>query len=79
VSCGAGGGFSAAGLRRLTLVVAGLPRVVGREDALVADDEQAVNSAIGVSPMRRHQPWLMLLLAGSLAVEKVRSAADRRA
>src|SRR6266545_395989 len=40
---------------------------------------QAANSAIGVSPMSRHQPRLMSLLAGSLTVEKVRSAAERRA
>ena len=33
----------------------------------------------GVSPMSRHQPRVMLLLAGSLAVEKVRSAPVRRA
>src|ERR1700686_2540085 len=39
----------------------------------------AVNKVIAVRPMRRHQPWLMSLLAGSLAVEKVRSAAVRRA
>src|SRR6266542_3533335 len=39
----------------------------------------AANSAIGVSPMSRHQPRLMSLLAGSLTVEKVRSAAERRA
>ncbi len=40
---------------------------------------QPANSVIGVSPVRRHQPRLMSLLAGSLAVEKVRSAAERRA
>src|ERR1022692_2083680 len=39
---------------------------------------QAANSVIGVSPMRRHQPRLMSLAAGSLAVEKVRSAAEGR-
>ena len=33
----------------------------------------------GVRPMRRHQPRAMLLVAGFLAVEKVRSAPVRRA
>src|SRR5712691_12607228 len=39
----------------------------------------AVNKVIAVRPIRRHQPREMSLLAGSLAVEKVRSAAVRRA
>src|SRR5450755_1067624 len=39
----------------------------------------AVNRVIAVRPVRRHQPREMSLLAGSLAVEKVRSAAVRRA
>jgi len=34
---------------------------------------------IGVRPMSRVQPWAMLLVAGSLVVEKVRSAPVRRA
>jgi hypothetical protein len=33
----------------------------------------------GVRPMRRHQPRLMVLVAGSLAVAKPRSAPVRRA
>ena len=40
---------------------------------------QASQRVSGVRPMRRHQPRAMLLLAGSLAVEKVRSAPVRRA
>ncbi len=32
----------------------------------------AVNKVIAVRLMRRHQPWLMSLVAGSLAVEMVR-------
>ena len=40
---------------------------------------QASQSMSGVRPVSRHQPRAMLLLAGSLAVEKVRSAAVRRA
>jgi hypothetical protein len=40
---------------------------------------QASQRVSGVRPMRRHQPRVMLLLAGSLAVEKVRSAPVRRA
>jgi hypothetical protein len=39
----------------------------------------AVSKVVAVRPMRRHQPREMSLLAGSLAVEKVRSAALRRA
>jgi len=38
-----------------------------------------VNSISGARPMRRHQPRLMSLLAGSLAVAKPRSAPVRRA
>jgi hypothetical protein len=36
-----------------------------------------VNSICGGSPMRRHQPRVMLLVAGSLAVAKPRSAPVR--
>ena len=39
----------------------------------------AVNKVMAVRPMRRHQPRLMSLLAGSLAVAKPRSAPVRRA
>ena len=57
-----------------------LPGVPGVQDPLVADDEQAgVNSMRGARPMRRHQPRLMSLVAGSLAVAKPRSAPVRRA
>ena len=38
-----------------------------------------VNSISGAGPMRRHQPRLMSLVAGSLAVAKPRSAPVRRA
>jgi len=38
----------------------------------------AVKSVSAVSPGRRHQPRVMSLVAGSLAVEKVLSAAVRR-
>src|SRR5580698_3765978 len=40
---------------------------------------QASQSVIGVRPMSWVQPRAMLLLAGSLTVEKVRSAPVRRA
>ena len=40
---------------------------------------QASQSASGVRPVRRHQPRAMLVVAGSLMVEKVRSALVRRA
>src|ERR1035438_4209538 len=40
---------------------------------------QASHSASGVTPVRRHQPRAMLVVAGSLMVEKVRSALVRRA
>src|ERR1700689_5076695 len=40
---------------------------------------QVSQSVTGVSPMSRVQPWAMLLVAGSLVVEKVRSAPVRRA
>jgi hypothetical protein len=40
---------------------------------------QASQSMSGVRPVSRVQPWAMLLLAGSLAVAKVRSAPVRRA
>src|ERR1022692_2374224 len=40
---------------------------------------QATHSASGVTPVRRHQPRAMLVVAGSLMVEKVRSALVRRA
>jgi hypothetical protein len=40
---------------------------------------QAIHRVSGASPVRRHQPRAMLLLAGSLMVEKVRSALVRRA
>ena len=61
--------------------VFGLACVVGVEDPLVAGDDQGggEESVMAVTPVSRHQPRLMLLLAGSLAVEKVRSAAVRRA
>src|SRR5258708_13557790 len=39
---------------------------------------QASHSASGVRPMSRHQPRLMLLLAGSLMVAKVRPEPVRR-
>jgi hypothetical protein len=39
----------------------------------------AVNSISGARPMSRHQPRLMSLVAGSLAVAKPRSAPVRRA
>jgi hypothetical protein len=38
-----------------------------------------VNTISGAGPMRRHQPRLMSLVAGSLAVAKPRSAPVRRA
>jgi len=38
-----------------------------------------VDSISGVRPIRRHQPRLMSLLAGSLVVAKPRSAPVRRA
>ena len=38
----------------------------------------ASQSALGVRPMRRHQPRAMVLPAGSLMVEKPRSALVRR-
>src|SRR5690349_21628513 len=38
-----------------------------------------VNSMRGARPMRRHQPRAMVLVAGSLAVAKPRSAPVRRA
>ena len=77
----AGAGFSGGG-RRGAAVVVGLAGVPGGQDALVADGEQgqASQSVIGVRPMRRVvEPRAMLLVAGSLAVEKVRSAPVRRA
>jgi hypothetical protein len=40
---------------------------------------QASQSVIGVRPVRRHQPRAMLVVAGSLMVEKVRSEPVRRA
>ena len=40
---------------------------------------QASHRAGGVRPIRRHQPRAMLVVAGSLMVEKVRSALVRRA
>jgi len=40
---------------------------------------QVSQSVIGVRPVSRVQPWVMLLVAGSLTVEKVRSAPVRRA
>jgi hypothetical protein len=62
------------------LGVAGLAGGPGGHDPLVADGEQARGEQGDRGrPMRRHQPRLMSLLAGSLAVEKVRSAAVRRA
>ncbi len=55
------------------------PGVPGVEDALVADGEQAGQPQVeGVRPMRRHQPRAMLVVAGSLMVEKVRSEPVRR-
>jgi hypothetical protein len=42
-----------------------LPGVPGVQDALVPDDEQAGDGQReGVRPMRRHQPRLVLLVAG---------------
>src|ERR1022692_901344 len=38
----------------------------------------AIHRASGVTPVRRHQPRAMLVVAGSLMVEKVRSAPVRR-
>ena len=46
---------------------------------LRAISKVAVNSIRGVRPIRRHQPRLMSLVAGSLAVAKPRSAPVRRA
>ena len=40
---------------------------------------QASHRVSGVRPVRRHQPRVMLVVAGSLMVEKVRSALVRRA
>ena len=40
---------------------------------------QASHSASGVRPVMRHQPRAMLVVAGSLMVEKVRSELVRRA
>jgi hypothetical protein len=59
----------------------GLAGVPGGEDALVADGKQAgePHGERGESPLRRHQPRAMLVVAGSLMVEKVRSEPVRRA
>ena len=38
----------------------------------------AVRRAMPVSPVMRHQPLVRSLVAGSLTVEKARSAAERR-
>ncbi len=60
--------------------VVGLACVPGGQDALVADGQQAGEpEPRGARPVSRVQPRAMLLLAGSLAVEKVRSAPVRRA
>src|SRR6266487_322687 len=40
---------------------------------------QPIHSVSGVTPMRRHQPRAMLVVAGSLMVEKVRPEPVRRA
>ena len=54
--------------------------VPGCQDAQVADDEQRRGEQHeGRQPVRRHQPRLMSLVAGSLAVAKPRSAPVRRA
>jgi hypothetical protein len=51
----------------------------GRMRWLRTTSSTVVDSVRGVRPMRRHQPRLMLLAAGSLAVAKPRSAPVRRA
>ena len=60
--------------------VVGLAGGPGVKDPLVAHDEQAGEPEHeGGQAISRVQPRAMLLLAGSLAVEKVRSAPVRRA
>ena len=58
----------------------GLAGVPGFQDALVADGQQAGEPERDRGQAREPvQPRAMLLVAGSLAVEKVRSAPVRRA
>ena len=45
----------------------------------IEDDGQASHRASGVRPVRRHQPRAMVVVAGSLMVENVRSAPVRQA
>ena len=57
-----------------------LPGVPSVQDPLVADDQQCRGDRIsGARPIRRHQPRVMSLVAGSLVVAKPRSAPVRRA
>jgi hypothetical protein len=61
-------------------LVFGLPGVPCCEDRwLRTISRVVVNSISGARPIRRHQPRLMVLVAGSLAVAKPRSALVRRA
>jgi hypothetical protein len=82
---------AAGGLRRRRRVLGGRPAVARRASSawravqairmrwLRTASRQASQSVSGVRPVSRVQPRAMLLLAGSLAVEKVRSAPVRRA
>ena len=85
----AGGAVSAA--RRLLRVFGGMPAAARRSFSacrwwwavrmrwLRTARAQASQSMVGARPMSRHQPRAMLVVAGSLMVEKARSALVRRA